>query len=106
MRDARPFADARLSRPSLRETSLRGGQWKRRRVLAARRQKLVEQGRQFGDNGLFCDAQAHLFLRLFICVLGNRSRGGRGSERTGDTFHGARAPFDDCMTRDSEGDCV
>jgi hypothetical protein len=33
MRDARPFADARLSRPSLRETSLRGGQWKRRRVL-------------------------------------------------------------------------
>jgi len=89
MRDARPFADAWLSRPSLRETSLRGGRWKRRRVIAARRQKLAAPRRQFGDNGLLCDAQAHLFTPVVMCVLGNRSRGGRGSEPAEDSFHGA-----------------
>ncbi len=60
-----------------------------RRVITARRQKLVEQCRHFGDNGLFGEAQAHLFSPVVICVLGNRSRGGRGSERTGDSFHDA-----------------
>jgi hypothetical protein len=57
--------------------------------IAARRQKLVEPRRQFGDNGLFRNAQARLFSPVAICVLGNRSRGGRGSARTEDSFHGA-----------------
>ena len=58
--------------------------------IAARRQKLVEpRRRQFGDNGQLCDAQADLFTPVVICVFGNRSRGGRGSACTEDSFHGA-----------------